>query len=332
LLRLCLACDDRRVIETTVQAMRLVPDDSYVPLLLPLLERSRHRELARRALAAIGRTALDELARLLRDPTASHLLRRHLPESIRRFPAADAVPVLVAQLGEERDGMVAFKVLRSLNRLRANDPRLAIDEAIIVRELDKNVAAAFRYTHLRSVLLAGDEEAVPAEPTDGAVPSRTAAGELLIDVLHDKRIHATERAMRLLNLLLPHEDFRPIMRGYASDTGRLRASALEVIGAVLPVRYRTAMLGLLDDDGDVGADAVLAAAEGFYEVPLLTYREALQALMSLSGTTLRAIAAYHATELGMAGVVAMPAGPAERPSVRLLEELVRLRSMVGQAN
>jgi hypothetical protein len=65
---------------------------------------------------------------------------------------------------------------------------------------------------------------------------------------------------------------------------------------------------------------------------LLTYREALQALMSLSGTTLRAIAAYHATELGMAGVVAMPAGPAERPSVRLLEELVRLRSMVGQAN
>lgn len=319
-LRTCIKGGDPRVIEATTQAMALVPDESYIPLLLPLLERSRHREDARRALTALGRPALNELARLLRDRQAPHLLRRHLPESIRRFPAADALPILVEQLGRERDGMVRFKVLRSLNRLRVRDPKLRIPEALIVGELEKTLASAFRYRHLRSVLLAGDE--------NGARP-HTPAAELLVDVLHDKRVHATERCMRLVNLLLPAEDFRPLMRGYTSGTGRLRASALEVIGATLPARYRAALLGLLDDDGDPEGPGSLAAAGEFYTPEPLGYREALKRLTSLSGTTLRAIAAYHAAEVGVETAAMVSAGEAERPSVLLLEELVRLRSMVG---
>lgn len=336
LLRLCLGCNDPRVVDHTVEAMELVPDESFIPLLLPLLERSRHRERARRALAAIGTPALETLTRALRDLSSPHLLRRHLPESIRRFAAAEALPVLVEQLSKERDGMVAFKVLRSLNRMRVTDQALVIDEALVIRELERNLAAAFRYAHLRSVLVRGDLPGTPAfrasragrgSPREPA--ATTPAGELLVDVLHDKRIHATERALRLVNLLLPDEDFRPVMRSYTADTGRLRASALEVLGAILPVRYRQPLLALLDDDGDASAERVLAAAGGFYEPPELSYREALKALMSLSGTTLRAIAAYHATEIGMEGVVAVVPDHAERPSVRLLEELVRLRSMVG---
>ncbi len=316
-LQICMECQDSRVLEATTLAMAKMPDASFIPLLLPLLERSRHRETARLALAAIGPAALTELSRLLRDPSSSHLLRRHLPESIRRFPAQDALPILVELLETERDGMVAFKVLRSLNRMRTLDPSLPIPEPLLVREIEKHLASAFRYTHIRSVLLA-EESQLP----------RSAAAELLVDVLHDKRIHAAERCMRLINLLLPDEDFRPLMRGYSSSTDRVRASAMEVIGAVLPMRYRLALLGLLDEDSDLGTERILDAADPFYQVVPLTYREALGVLMGLSGTTLRALAAYHATELGITGTT-VPAAPTASPSVRLLEELVRRRAEAG---
>jgi AAA family ATP:ADP antiporter len=351
LLSICMDSEEVRVIEATTLAMEAVPHPSFIPMLLPLLERSRHRETARRALAAIGQPALEVLIARLRDPGSSHLLRRHLPESIRRFPSADALPVLVELLGNERDGMVAFKVLRSLNRMRAIDPTLPIPEELITREIEKHLASAFRYTHVRSVLLAEagaprsssrveGEEVPPSRPPESEEqPSsrasggdrrvRTAAAELLLDVLRDKRIHAAERCMRLINLLLPDEDFRPLMRGYASSVGRVRASALEVIGAVVPARYRVAVLALLDEDSTLGTERVLAAAAPFYEVVPLTYEGALRALMNLSGTTLRAIAAYHATEIGLADTAPTPVVTTASPSVHLLEALVRRRAAAG---
>jgi hypothetical protein len=89
------------------------------------------RSAARAAFLAHGDTALEFLDHSLGDYHLPQELRRHLPRTLSQFPAAQAAPLLLRHLVSEPDGMVRFKILRGVGRIRASNPALPLDGRII---------------------------------------------------------------------------------------------------------------------------------------------------------------------------------------------------------
>jgi hypothetical protein len=273
--------------------------------LVALLAYRTPRESVRDALVALGEPALDELASRLADGSTPHSVRRHLPETIRRFSMRSAVKVLQRQLGKENDGMVRFKLLRSLNRLRRQNPDLPLDVDAIGKLLQDTLDHVARSIRWRESLRAEyepkpnsvDAEVAPASQRFAYV---SASLELLIEVLHDKEAQATERVLRLANLLLPLEDFRPVALGLRSKLPQRRATAFEVLSSSLPMRFREIVLQIVrytfqppESDETEAARTALP----FLHEPM-SGEQALRAIVREEGVTLRALALNAAAEIG----------------------------------
>jgi hypothetical protein len=281
----CTQSSDPAVRDATARAMAKMPHAVFIPSLINMLERHGSRETARKALVSVGAPALDALDRILADQTTAHVVRRHIPESIRRFDAHDAADRLVRHLVNENDGMVRFKLIRSLNRLYVEHPRIVIDRAVIESQIAKAIGSSFKLIDLRVSLIRG--------ASDDA--SRATVGQiLLVDVLHDKEVHALERIVRLVNLMLPGQDLRSVIRALTGGRARARASAIEVLEAVVPSKFRDPILALCRDIPD---EARLSSGKAFHTPLSLDYEATLLSLVSQGGNTLRALAAYHAAEL-----------------------------------
>lgn len=286
--------------------------------LIALLAFRTPRESARAALLALGEPVLGDLVARLANSETPHALRRHLPETIRRFAPELAAPYLLTQLERETDGMVRFKLLRSLNRLRREHPHIELDEATISQLLQNTLDHLQRLTEWHEALRA---EFAPwqssAEPGYSLLSSSL---ELLLEVLLGKEKQTCERALRLVNLLLPREDFRPIVLGLRSRIADRRASALEVLSSALPLRLREQVLAAVRHTFLQGAHREPTSPDA------ARAEQALRELVTEATGTLRALALHTATELDYPWVREIwvePAPISQRRSEQRLYESAR---------
>jgi HEAT repeat protein len=262
-------------------------DPKFLPVLLPMLASRHVRPAARATLVEYGAEGLRFLAEAMADEALPHELRRHLPRSISRFPAAEAVPVLIGRLLDEPDGMVRYKILRGLGRLAAENPDVPVDPAVVTEATRLTLEAAFRLVDWRVTLARGAAE----------VASRATPGhEMLATLLRDKEVHTVERLFRFLGLRHRGEDFEKIYRGLRSPSPKVRASSRELLENLIDPMFRAAVVGIVDDVTDLQR---LARAAPFYVPEPLDYEQLLFKLLDQQGETVRCIAAYHVGELGL---------------------------------
>ena len=124
-----------------------------------------------------------------------------------------------------------------------------------------------------------------------------AAHHLLVDLVHDKEVHATERLFLLLGLLF-REDFGDVWRGLRSKDPKRRASSLELIENLVPPPLRGRVLELVGD--------------GRVRSSVLAYEDALREMLARAGGTILTLAELRAAELAL-DVVPAP-GPAASPA------------------
>jgi ATP:ADP antiporter, AAA family len=279
--------DDTAVQVDVAYALGARRDPKFLPVLLPLLASRHVRPAARAALVEYGHEGLVFLAEAMADETLPHELRRHLPRSISRFPAVDAVPALIGRLLDEPDGMVRYKILRGLGRLAAENPDVPVDPAVVAEATRLTLEAAFRLVDWRLTLARG-----AAEDVRRATPGH----QLLATLLRDKEVHAVERLFRFLGLRHRGEDFEKIYRGLRNMSPKVRASSRELLENLLDPSLRAAVVGIVDDVPD---SARLAHAAPFYVPEALGYERLLFNLLDQQGETVRCIAAYHVGELGL---------------------------------
>jgi len=273
---------------SAANAMGVLQDERFLPSLLTMLARHEVRGAAGRALTAYGPAGLAFLEESLEDASFPNELRRQIPRTISRFPAKEAVRALQKRLLEERDGMVRFKILRSMGRLAARNPGVAFDRTLLKQATERTLEVVFRLAHWREVLAAGAR----------ARRERSTSGqELLASLLRDKQHHALERLFRLLGLSHRSENFENIYRGALSGNARLRASSRELLESVLQPPWRDAVLALTEADGPW--DRKSTAALPFYTARMLGYEELLRVLIEDPSETVRSIAAHHVAELGL---------------------------------
>lgn len=209
------------------------PDLSSLPLLTELVAAPEARAAARAGLLALGTPALEYLARTLASTETPATLRRHLPRSISPFASDRAAEVLVRQLDRERDGRVRFKILRGLGRMRADDPTIAVDGAVLLRHAERTLE--------RIVELLAYRVAYPLVRDAADDPH-----DLLARLLAEKERRALERTFRILQILQTQEDFVAMHAALSSDVPATRAGARELLGHVLDGPLRDALLALTD--------------------------------------------------------------------------------------
>ncbi len=278
---------ETEVLEEVAAAMAAMPSEPFLPALLPMLAQREARGAARAAFLAHAEAGLRFLDQALDDHALPQEIRRHLPRTISPFPPEAAAPILLRHMAQEPDGLVRFKILRGVGRIRADNPNLRLDVAAVSDGITRTVEACFRLVHWRKVL----EDGTPQQPN-----RRTPGYELLTTLLRDKEVHAVERLFRLLGLQFAREDLYRIYRGFGSPSPKIRASSRELLENLLPLPLRPAVLALADPAP--GEDR-LARAGPFYAPPALGSEDLLARMLEEASESLRCIAAHHIAELGL---------------------------------
>ncbi len=304
-------------------AMAANPSPQFIPALIQLLAHREVRTYAREALVRTGDEALEALGRALADRSLAFVVRRHVPRAISSFRNARAASILLDRMLHEPNGMLRYRCLRGIERIRAYDRAVPLDRAVLREATQRTLVAAYTLLDWR-LILDREARANPARKTTGHVLLRT--------LLADKERNTVERLLRILGLWLPGEDFDKIYRGLRSSDPVTAASSLELLENLLQPPLREAIVGLAQ--GLVGAAPEaerLRAGARFYKPVGLGYEALLAHILTFPSDSLRAITAYHIGELGLVeirGVLeAIPTEPdsyAGEVIDRALERLVKI--------
>jgi ATP:ADP antiporter, AAA family len=277
----------QKVRSAVAVAMKHMPDEDFMPVLLPMLVHASTRRQAREAMVQIGEPALKILEAAMTDIAYPYEVHLHIPRSISRFPAEDAMPVLLRNIQANLDTSITFKIIRALGRLRADNPKLAIDTKLIDEIIAYMIMSIYRLIDWRVKLDAG----VRRNP-GRATPVQS----LLTSYLEDTDIRAREWLLRLLGLRYPIKDINLIVNGLESKDRSTFAGSLELLSETLPLTLRHQVLGLLDKlapaERLLNAPATYTKLSGDYELLLTDMLDSID-------THLHCLVAYHVGELGI---------------------------------
>lgn len=279
---------DEEVARDAVKAIRASQDEWFIPHLVELLGDGVVREYARRTLIEHGRPALTELANRLGCDQTLRKVKAQIPRTIARFECEEAVEALLDGFAKVESGLIRYRLLHALETLlddrggrnpRATAFRARADLSPLRSECDRTLGRAGYFLEIERGLAA-----LHAANVDGG----KIGGQLLRDLLRDKRALAVGRLFRMLDLLHAQEDFLRIQEGLNAPNAKDRAAAVELVETVLPAESAAALL-------DVASPEALPAPGARPTDP----ESLLVRIASDDSETLRAVALYHADELGL---------------------------------
>ena len=215
----------------------------FLPPLVDMLTDSEIRNAARSALAEIP-GALVELDHALSAPQLQRTSRLQIPRAMTRFPGEQAAPLLLKQLiSDTDDGTLKFKILRAIVKLRREDPEIKLDEGILQQASEQAIAHVGELK-IWGRAMGGEQDVQPRSRQGAVVDPLRAAHHLLVDLVRDKEVHATQRLFMLLELLF-REDFDDVWRGLRSRDPKRRASSIELVENLVRPPLRSQVLELI---------------------------------------------------------------------------------------
>lgn len=199
-----------------------------VPHLVALLADRRFAREARRALTEFGPRILGSMADLLRDPTEDLEVRRAIPLVLAYMPHQGAVDLLLESLFDY-DGLLRYRAIRALGKLRLIDPDLHFDaDKVILRVREECEQTLWYQDALEALYPHGDST------------------DLLAQLLRDKVARGRERVFRLLGLLLPPTAACASFLAMVENDHYLKASAAEYLEHALPGKLKDLVLPLIE--------------------------------------------------------------------------------------
>ncbi len=199
-----------------------------VPFLVPLLRDARWGPDARLALREYGPRILGTLADMFKDPTEDLEIRRSIPLVLAYVPQQEAVDILLDGLFDY-DGLLRYRAIRALGKLRLLDPDLHFDRQKVSLRLREEAENSLWCRQALAVLY----------PTDGSK-------DLLAQLLKDKISRGRDRVFRLLALLLPPTAAIASLLAVTEDDRLRRAAVAEFMDNVLPGRLREYVLPVIE--------------------------------------------------------------------------------------
>jgi AAA family ATP:ADP antiporter len=204
-----------------------------VPFLMPLLRDLHWGADARVCLREYGPRILGTLADVLKDPSEDIEIRRSIPLVLSYFPQQESVETLLEGLFDY-DGLLRYRAIRALGKLRLLDPELRFDRqkvSVCLREESEHVIWC------RQALAA-------LYPSGGS-------NDLLEQLFKDKVSRGKDRVFRLLALLLPPTAAISALLAMAEEDRLKRAAVAEFLDNALPGRLRDFVLPVIEPKAKV---------------------------------------------------------------------------------
>jgi AAA family ATP:ADP antiporter len=218
--------------EAMLSAQKLGDEDLlFVPALVSLTRDRRLKNAARQALVSYGEDVVPSLSYFLRDEDEDRWVRRHIPGTLARIPAASSVTALLECL-ESEDGFLRYKAIVGLETVLRDRPELPIDTSRVEKLVVKEALRYFRYLGTRYNLV-----------ENGSLSPDC----LLAQALSEKLARGLDRIFRLLGLLYDRNDMRTARFALERGDPRTRASAIEFLDNTLSGQIRKLLLPIIDE-------------------------------------------------------------------------------------
>ncbi|MBZ5545147.1 MAG: HEAT repeat domain-containing protein [Acidobacteriia bacterium] len=199
-----------------------------VPFLIPLLSDAEWAPDARLTLREYGYRILGSLADRLRDPTEDIEIRRNIPLVLAYIPDQPAVDILLDAMGDY-DGVVRYRSIRALGKLRLVDPSLHFDPERVVTCVRDDGKKTLGFRQAQASLY----------PQDGSK-------DLLLQLLKDKFERGKDRVFRLLALLLPPRAAMGSILVIRAGDRLATAKVIELLDNLLPGKLKDVVLPLIE--------------------------------------------------------------------------------------
>jgi AAA family ATP:ADP antiporter len=199
-----------------------------VPFLVPMLGDPRWAPDARVALREYGPRILGTLADVFKDPTENLEIRRNIPLVLAYIPYQESVEILLDGLFDY-DGLLRFRAIRALGKLRVLDPDLRFDAQKVSLRIREEC-----------------EHSVWFQQALAALYPREGNKDLLLQLFRDKISRGRDRIFRLLTLLLPPTAAVASFLALTEDDRLRRASVAEFLDNVLPGKLKDCILPVIE--------------------------------------------------------------------------------------
>jgi AAA family ATP:ADP antiporter len=228
-----------------------------VPFLIPLLRDARWGPDVRLCLREYGPRILGTLADVLKDPGEEIEIRRSIPLVLAYLPQQESADILLDGLFDY-DGLLRYRAIRALGKLRLLNPRLRFDREKIGMVLREESGSAI---WCRQAL--------------AALYPQGSSHDLLEQLLKDKVSRGKDRVFRLLALLLPPTAAISALLAMAEGDRLKRAAVAEFLDDVLPGKFRESVLAVIEPKAQLlrSAQTVPQILEACLRNPDLILRE-----------------------------------------------------------
>ncbi len=272
--------DSPEVRKAAIISAGVTEDRSLIPALIEQLTVKSVRKQAREALADYGETMLPLMAERFVDPLETRAVRANIPRIIALIDSQESADLLLSFL-DEKDLVIRYEVLKSLNNLRSSFPGLKLNKAYIKLKVLEEARSYYR------ILTALYQESIQQ---DGKAEIRAARG-LLVRALTERLDRNLERIFRLLGLSYKAEDMMSAYRGIRSLSGDLRANAVEFLDNVLDPGLKRQLLPIVE------APSIETLIRSYDNGNVPAERESLQYLLEGDDNWLKVCALYLVAEL-----------------------------------
>jgi HEAT repeat protein len=199
-----------------------------VQFLVPLLVDSQWAPDARVALREYGPRILGTMADMFKDALDDIEVRRSIPLVLAYIPQQRSVYILLDGLFDA-DGLLRYRAIRALGKLRLLDPNLKFDLAKVSLRIREDCETIQWF-----------QQALPKlYPEDGS-------HDLLFQLFNDKISRGKDRVFRLLALCLPPAAAIGSLLAMAQGDRLAKAGAAEYLDNVLSGKVKDSVLAVLE--------------------------------------------------------------------------------------
>jgi HEAT repeat protein len=216
-----------------------------VSTLVRLLASPDVSSTARVALREFHDRILGTLSDVLLDSRDTIEIRRQIPLILAQIPSQQTVDALIRALSDE-DGILRFRSLRALNRLR-----------IAGHDFQFNIDAVSRHIEAES------EKVLWYEYARGTLYPQKENRDLLAQLLKEKSEQGRERVFRLLGLILPPSAAHASYNAIVEEGKSRKANAVEYLDSALPAQLKKWVLPLIEARELTFEDTVSTIIEKF---------------------------------------------------------------------
>ena len=199
-----------------------------VQFLVPLLVDAQRAPDARAALREYGPRILGTMADMFKDPLEDLEIRRSIPLVLAYVPQQRSTDILLDGLFDP-DGLLRYRTIRALGKLRLLDPNLKFDTAKVGLRIREDCETIQWF-----------QQAMPKlYPENGS-------HDLLFQLFNDKISRGKDRVFRLLALRLPPAAAIGSLLAMAQGDRLMKAAAAEYLDNVLSGKLKDSVLAVIE--------------------------------------------------------------------------------------